>query len=321
MPDCSDCISTAPSIAPATVPTPPAERRSADHGGGDDQKFGERAFRVRRRVETRDRDRGADGGEQSHQHEDLHDHPACVDAGKLGCFRIAADRINVAAEARSRREEGHCHADADRDQNRNGDAMGDEQAALRKRDMIRLRIAAHAAGRPGIGVENCDGRRGSARRRRRREKFRRPSAAAGNETWCAGRDLAPAPPRPRRSAMTPTTQLHAAPIEPSVPPPISLNVLSSGATVCPLCHPPGRAAPDQQTAERDDEGRNAEIGDHKALERAKDDAEEKPGRKRQHPCCRMFEAEKLRKQHGLDRRPSPCRQSRASNRSTDRCCG
>ena len=24
MPDCSDCISTAPSIAPATVPTPPA---------------------------------------------------------------------------------------------------------------------------------------------------------------------------------------------------------------------------------------------------------------------------------------------------------
>ena len=34
--------------------------------------------------------------------------------------------------------------------------------------------------------------------------------------------------------MTPTTQLHAAPIEPSGPPPISLNVPSSGATVWPL---------------------------------------------------------------------------------------
>ena len=84
---------------------------------------------------------------KSHQHENFHDHPACVHAGKFGCFRVAADRVSVAAKARSRREEGHCHPDADRNEDRNGDAVGDEKAALGKRDMVRLRVAPHAAGR------------------------------------------------------------------------------------------------------------------------------------------------------------------------------
>ena len=62
IPDCSDCISTAASIAPATVPTPPDERRAADDGGSDHQEFGEDAVGIGRGVKARDGDGAADGG-------------------------------------------------------------------------------------------------------------------------------------------------------------------------------------------------------------------------------------------------------------------
>ena len=158
MPDCSDCISTAPSIAPATVPTPPesdvppitaaamtrssasvpselvaASRRAIDIAALTAVKspISMNTFMITQRV---------------------------FHAGEFGRFRIATDGIDVAAKARSRRKERHHHADADRNEDRNGNAVGDEQAALRKRDMVRLRVAADAAGRPRISVENRDGR-------------------------------------------------------------------------------------------------------------------------------------------------------------------
>jgi hypothetical protein len=73
---------------------------------------------------------------------------------------------------------------------------------------------------------------------------------------------------------------------------MSLNVLSIGATVRPLVT--------QEAAERDDEGRNAEIGDHQALESTEYDAEDQAARQRENPGRRMFEAEQLREQVGLD---------------------
>ena len=74
--------------------------------------------------------------------------------GELGGFRIAADGIDVAAEARARRQEGRDDADADRDQHRYGDAVGDEQAAVGQRDVVCFGIAVHDAGRPWIGVDD-----------------------------------------------------------------------------------------------------------------------------------------------------------------------
>ncbi len=64
-------------------------------------------------------------------------------------------------------------------------------------------------------------------------------------------------------------------------------------------HPPRRAAPHQQAAERDDEGRHAEISDDKTLQRAEPDADEEPGRERDDPGRRIFEADELRQQIDL----------------------
>src|ERR1700722_14044452 len=57
--------------------------------------------------------------------------------------------------------------------------------------------------------------------------------------------------------------------------------------------PPRPAAPNQKAAERDDEGRHAQIGDDVALQRADKDAERQPGRERYDPGEGAFEAEKL----------------------------
>ncbi len=168
-----------------------------------------------------------------------------------------------------------------------------------KRDMVRLRVAADAAGRPGISVENCDGRedqragdtgeKNVSRQWPKREvKLRAPDAAQRQHqhdgSACDDADR-PAPGRADRALGSPAHQPEC-----GVKRRDRLSV----------CHPPRRAAPHQQAAEGNDEGRNAEIGDDKALQGAKDDAEEKPGRQRYYPGCRMFEAEKLRKEHGLN---------------------
>src|SRR5262249_48381009 len=62
----------------------------------------------------------------------------------------------------------------------------------------------------------------------------------------------------------------------------------------PTRDPPGAAAPDQKTAERDDEGRHAQIGNDEALQGADEDADYKPHRERDDPGDGIFEAEKLR---------------------------
>ena len=126
MPDWSDCMSTAPSIAPAMVPTPPASEvppmTAAAMTRSSASVPSEFVAALRRAIDIAP----LNGGQKPHQHEDLHDHPAGIDAGEHGRFRVAADGIDVAAEAGSRREKGHHHADADRDENRDGDAMRDE---------------------------------------------------------------------------------------------------------------------------------------------------------------------------------------------------
>ena len=139
-------------MAPATVPTPPASDAAADNGGGDHQQFGERAFGIGGGVEPRNRNRAADPGQQAHQHKELHDRPARVDAGKLDRLAVAADGVNVTSETRARREEGHGDADADGDEYGNGYAMRNKQPAGGQRDLICFRITAHAADRPRIGI-------------------------------------------------------------------------------------------------------------------------------------------------------------------------
>ena len=104
------------------------------------------------------------------------------------------------------------------------------------------------------------GRSGNLKRRR----WRRPLTMASNDADAG--DAA-------------STQLQIGPIEPDGPlPPISLKVLSIGATVSPrMTH---QAAPliGDEAAERDDEGRDLRIGDEHAVEaadrRAERDAEE-----------------------------------------------
>ena len=57
------------------------------------------------------------------------------------------------------------------------------------------------------------------------------------------------------------------------------------------CHPPGRAAPEQLGAERDDESGNAEIGDERTLKGANRRAERKRDDDRDDPDRRVVEAE------------------------------
>ena len=74
---------------------------------------------------------------------------------ELGGLRVAADGEDVAAEAAARREERHDERDADGDQHRDGDAGRDDQAALRDRDAVLLRVL-RARSRPGVAVGDPD---------------------------------------------------------------------------------------------------------------------------------------------------------------------
>ncbi len=60
MPDCSDCITSAPSMAPAIVPMPPASEVPPITAAAIDIELVERAERVGRGVEARRRDRRRD---------------------------------------------------------------------------------------------------------------------------------------------------------------------------------------------------------------------------------------------------------------------
>ncbi len=59
-------------------------------------------------------------------------------------------------------------------------------------------------------------------------------------------------------------------------------------------HEPGGAAPDEQAAERDDEGGHAEKGDDDAMQRADQRADDQPAGQRDDPDGRVIEAEHLR---------------------------
>ena len=69
-------------------------------------------------------------------------------------------------------------------------------------------------------------------------------------------------------AMAPTTQLHEAPIEPQRAAAHELESRIDRRNGAARGDPPRGAAPDEIAAERDDEGRDLEIGDDGALERA-----------------------------------------------------
>jgi len=58
-------------------------------------------------------------------------------------------------------------------------------------------------------------------------------------------------------------------------------------------------APDQQPAERDDEGRHVQESDDRTLQHADGAADENAGEKRDNPCRPMFETEKLRQDFRL----------------------
>ena len=165
MPDCSDCMTSAPEQRPGDGADAAGQRRAADHRRGDDVELVERAQRIGRGIEARRRDRRGDGAERAHQHEDLDRHPARIDAGQFRRFGIAAHGEDVAAEAGARGDEGHDDADAERDQHRDGDAVRDEQAAFGHGDAIGLGVVLGDAARPGIGIGDPDGADGQRRSR------------------------------------------------------------------------------------------------------------------------------------------------------------
>src|SRR5690606_25321335 len=83
-------------------------------------------------------------------------HPACVDAGKVSSFRIAANSENIAAKTGAVGDEGHRNPNQQRDQNWNGNAMHDEQAPFRDPDVVCLRVATPDTDWPRIGISNPD---------------------------------------------------------------------------------------------------------------------------------------------------------------------
>ena len=107
MPDRSDCMTTAPRMAPGIVPMPPGERRPADDGRRDHVQLVLDAEVRDGGVEAGRLDRRADRAEDAHQDERPHDRPAHVDTAELGGVGVAADREHVAAEPPPGREVGH----------------------------------------------------------------------------------------------------------------------------------------------------------------------------------------------------------------------
>ena len=75
------------------------ERRAADDRGGDDVELVLHAEAGDRGVEPGRLDRGADRAQDAHQDEREHDRAAGVDAAQLGRLGVAADGVDVAAEA------------------------------------------------------------------------------------------------------------------------------------------------------------------------------------------------------------------------------
>ena len=203
--------------------------------------------------------------EHPHQREHEHRDPLGVDAGEFGGFGIAADRVDITAEAGARRNEGHHDAGGERDQHGNRVARRDEQPALGHDDIVRCRLAFGDPFRPGIIVDH-PGRAERDETAYRRERQFRPHRAlrkivarappaagieAGNDADAAQHAQGPARHRADRAERAAAHQR-----EPLV----------ERRDRRARRHPPGRAAPEQLSAERDDEGGDAEIGDQRSVE-------------------------------------------------------
>ena len=115
-PERSDCITTAPRIAPGIVPMPPANDVPPMTAAAiTSSSFLDAQVRDGA-VQTGRLDRRADRGQDAHQGEREHDRAADVDAAELGGLGVAADREDVTSEPPSVGEQGHHqrHADHDR---------------------------------------------------------------------------------------------------------------------------------------------------------------------------------------------------------------
>ena len=105
MPDCSDCMTTAPRTAPGIVPMPPANdvppmtAAAMTYSSSACPRPTVAAFR--RAVRTA----ALTAREDAHQRRTSHDRALGVDAGEVGRVGVAADREDVAAEPPPRRED------------------------------------------------------------------------------------------------------------------------------------------------------------------------------------------------------------------------
>ncbi len=157
-----------------------------------------------------------------------------VDAGEFGRFRIAADRVDVAAEPRARGEERHDDADARARSAPESHSRCEMSSPPSGTGILLLRrIGRGDALGPVIGVDD----RGRAERDEAaddRDDIFRPHRPQ--------REMEPRAPLPagdrgrtrcRRRQIAATIQLAVAPIEPCGPPPISAKRSSSGAMVWP----------------------------------------------------------------------------------------
>ena len=96
---------------------------AADHGGGDDQQQQLASTRVRGdRAQPRREHDAAHAGHEAADHEDGDADPVDVDPGAARRFGAAAHRVDVAAEARSRRDERPEDQEDDEDHDRVGHA-------------------------------------------------------------------------------------------------------------------------------------------------------------------------------------------------------
>ena len=245
----------------------PGERGAADNRRRDHVKLVELAEHVGRGVEPRRIDAGGDPRQRAHQRKDENCDLLGVDASKLGGFRVAAGGVDIAAEPGPPCEEGHDEAGDERDQHRNRVSGGNEQSAFRHGDIVVGRVFCRHPLRPGIGVDD----RGRAEdeeaaddrddifgpHRPLRETEPRPPLPSGvqaeHDACAADRGQRPTRRRSDRAMRPPAHQREA--------------VVERGDRLTRR-HPPGRAAPEQLPAKGDDEGRNADVGDQRALKGA-----------------------------------------------------
>ena len=145
MPDCSDCISSAPSIAPMIVPEPPASdvppMTAAAITSNSSRVPSELVAELRRADEIA----ALIVASMPMMMNTFMRNPARIDAGEACGFRVAADRKHIAAEPRAAGDEGHDDTDGDSNQHRDGDAVSNEQAALGYRDIVGLGVFSNDA--------------------------------------------------------------------------------------------------------------------------------------------------------------------------------